>query len=106
MASYVIAVQDPQAIAALTAFAGWDRRAFCIAAIQAVGGLIFAAVLKYADNLLRCFSVALALVLTAIISSFIGDYTPDLLFLIGAFLVIFAIFLYSLGWPGKNWLCW
>eukprot|EP00933_Yihiella_yeosuensis_P057074 TRINITY_DN5661_c0_g3_i4.p1 TRINITY_DN5661_c0_g3~~TRINITY_DN5661_c0_g3_i4.p1 ORF type:complete len:399 (+),score=45.49 TRINITY_DN5661_c0_g3_i4:49-1245(+) len=101
MTIVVAFLQDPQRIAEGRMFDGFDRRAFYMAGCQSVGGLLAAAVLKYADNVLRCFSVAISIILTALASWVTSDYSPDMLFLLGTCFVISACFLYSLGWPQR-----
>jgi len=64
--------------------------------MQAAGGLVVAAVMKYADNILKGFATSVSIVLSSIISYFfLADFHPSLLFLIGAFLVLVATFMYS-----------
>lgn len=68
--------------------------------LQAVGGLVVAAVLKYADNILKCFGNAVSIVLSCCLSSvLLQEFTPDLLFVIGTVLVLTATSMYSLGVP-------
>lgn len=77
---------------------GYNYRVLCVIAMNACGGLLCAAVLKYADNILRCFSVALSIILTCILSSAVlQDFAPDALFIIGAALAIASTFIYSLS---------
>jgi UDP-sugar transporter A1/2/3 len=79
---------------------GYTPRVFCVILTNALGGLLCAAVLKYADNILRCFSTALSIILTCVLSATVlNEYTPDLLFVLGACLAIGATFLYSVGAP-------
>jgi UDP-sugar transporter A1/2/3 len=79
---------------------GYSPRVLCVVVTNALGGLLCAAVLKYADNILRCFSTALSIILTCVLSAAVlHEYTPDLLFVVGASLAISATFLYNLGVP-------
>jgi UDP-sugar transporter A1/2/3 len=79
---------------------GYDFRVLCVIAMNACGGLLCAAVLKYADNILRCFSVALSIILTCVLSSAVlRDFAPDLFFITGAALAIASTFIYSLSPP-------
>ena len=52
-------------------FTGFDSVVIGIIALQAVGGLIIAAVMRYATNVLKCFAVSLSICNCAFISSFI-----------------------------------
>lgn len=47
--------------------------------LQAIGGLVVAAVIKYADNILKGFATAVSIVLSSILSYFLlGDFVPTL----------------------------
>merc|ERR1739844_531245 len=79
---------------------GYNRLVWGVILLQAVGGLVVAAVLKYADNILKCFGNALSIVLSCMLSwSLLQEFTPDMLFAIGTLLVMSATALYSLGVP-------
>eukprot|EP00928_Gymnodinium_smaydae_P038515 TRINITY_DN26553_c0_g1_i1.p1 TRINITY_DN26553_c0_g1~~TRINITY_DN26553_c0_g1_i1.p1 ORF type:complete len:430 (-),score=105.68 TRINITY_DN26553_c0_g1_i1:345-1451(-) len=79
---------------------GYSPLVWGVIVLQAVGGLVVAAVLKYADNILKCFGNALSIVLSCMLSAtFLGEFTPDLLFVLGTLLVLVATSMYSLGVP-------
>lgn len=63
--------------------------------IQSAGGLLVAIVVKYADNILKGFATSLAIVISCILSMFFFNFHLTPLFVLGASLVIFSIFLYS-----------
>ena len=54
-----------------------------------------AAVVKYADYILKGFTCSLAIIITCIASIFIFDFSLSLQFTAGAALVIGSIFLYG-----------
>ena len=58
---------------------------------QALGGIIVAVTIKYADNILRGFSQAIALIIGAIGSAVLFDFRLTLIFWIGIALVIGAV---------------
>ncbi|CAK0877504.1 unnamed protein product, partial [Prorocentrum cordatum] len=92
--------QDASPIADGGLTQGYTVRVVCVIATNALGGLLCAAVLKYADNILRCFSTALSIVLTCVVSfAVLQEETLDLLFVAGAVLAIAATFMYSAGLP-------
>lgn len=63
---------------------------------QALGGLVIAAVIKYADNILKGFATSLSIILSTLISYFwLQDFVPTSVFFFGAILVIAATFLYG-----------
>jgi len=79
---------------------GYSAKVVCIILTNALGGLLCAAVLKYADNIMRCFSTALSIILTSVLSAYVlRDSCPDIWFVGGSFFAISATFLYSLGLP-------
>merc|ERR1712029_556381 len=62
---------------------------------NALGGLLVAVVVKYADNILKGFACSLAIIITCVASIFIFDFSLSLQFSVGAVLVIGSIFLYG-----------
>jgi len=79
---------------------GYNSLVWGVIILQAVGGLVVAAVLKYADNILKCFGNAVSIVLSCMLSEILlQEFTPDLLFVFGTILVLLATSLYSLGLP-------
>ncbi len=69
-----------------------------VVCLQAFGGLVIAAVIKYADNILKSFATSLSIILTYVMSVLVGLENPRLsaAFLAGTALVIAATFLYGL----------
>jgi len=81
---------------------GYSFLVWCVIFLQAVGGLVVAAVLKYADNILKCFGNALSIVIGCILSAaFLHEFEPDFAFVVGTMFVLAATSLYSLGFPGS-----
>jgi len=106
MAMLVAYSTDGERIARGGFMQGFTIRVLCVISNNAFGGLLCAAVLKYADNLLRCFSTALSIILTCFLSyAVLEEFVPDELFAAGTLLAICATFLYSLGLPGspRSW---
>ncbi|KAI9225310.1 MAG: nucleotide-sugar transporter-domain-containing protein [Piptocephalis tieghemiana] len=62
---------------------------------QALGGLLVAAVVKYADNILKGFATSLSILLSGLISYLFLGFHPTLPFLFGASLVLLSTFLYG-----------
>lgn len=64
---------------------------------QAMGGLTVAAVIKYADNIMKGFATAISIVVSSLSSYLLlNDFNPTALFLIGAGMVMVATVMYSL----------
>jgi len=76
-------------------FHGYDNFVWFTVAQNALGGLLVAVVVKYADNILKGFACSLAIIITCVASIFIFDFTLSLQFSVGAACVIGSIFLYG-----------
>ena len=76
-------------------FAGFDELVWLLVLVQAAGGLLVAAVIKYADNILKGFATAVAIVVNGVISYVWLEFVPTQMFLIGASVVIGATMMYS-----------
>lgn len=77
-------------------FQGYNKVTWTVVALQALGGLVIAAVIKYADNILKGFATSLSIIMSTLISYFwLQDFEPTSIFFVGAFLVIAATFLYG-----------
>ncbi|TNN53819.1 UDP-N-acetylglucosamine transporter [Liparis tanakae] len=85
-------------------FQGYNTVTCSVVALQALGGLVIAAVIKYADNILKGFATSLSIILSTLISYFwLQDFDPTGVFFLGAVLVIAATFLYGYeGRPSPN----
>ena len=88
-------IEDSRKVYQKGFFVGYSPLVFCVITVQAVGGLIVAVVVKYADNVLKVFATSFSIVLSCIISAFLFDFRPNLLFVCGAFLVILSTVMYS-----------
>ncbi|KAF7458332.1 UDP-galactose transporter subfamily protein [Cryptosporidium felis] len=77
-------------------FYGFNSLVWLVITLQAIGGIIVAAVLKYADNILKCFGNSLSIIMSCTLSWFLGDYTISFMFFVGSLLVIWSIFIYGL----------
>uniref|UniRef100_A0A2K6TQ01 Major facilitator superfamily domain containing 14A n=3 Tax=Saimiri boliviensis TaxID=27679 RepID=A0A2K6TQ01_SAIBB len=77
-------------------FQGYNQLTWIVVVLQALGGLVIAAVIKYADNILKGFATSLSIILSTLISYFwLQDFVPTSVFFLGAILVITATFLYG-----------
>lgn len=78
-------------------FYGYNYLTWIVVILQAVGGLIVANVVKYADNILKSFAAAVSILLLGYISwIWLNDFTPTVYFFGGTGCVIVATYLYSL----------
>merc|ERR1719346_290830 len=76
-------------------FHGYDNFVWFTVSQNALGGLLVAVVVKYADNILKGFACSLAIIITCVASIFIFDFSLSLQFTLGAGAVISSIFLYG-----------
>ncbi|GMT08048.1 hypothetical protein PENTCL1PPCAC_30222 [Pristionchus entomophagus] len=74
---------------------GFDWAVWTTVAISALGGLIVAVVIKFADNILKAFATSFAIVLNCVLAYFLFSFRPTMLFVVGAAMVIGAVFCYS-----------
>lgn len=80
-------------------FVGYSALVWFVISQQAVGGLIVALVVRYADNILKGFATSLSIILSCVASVFLFDYSITLTFSAGALLVMGAIYLYGMPQP-------
>lgn len=76
-------------------FSGYTPLVWTVVVIQAVGGLIVAVVVKYADNVLKVFATSFSIVISCILSAIFLDFHATYSFVIGASFVVVATALYS-----------
>ncbi|CAF4077385.1 unnamed protein product [Rotaria magnacalcarata] len=96
----IVFLFDARAVMDKGFFQGYSTVVWIVIFLQAIGGLIIAAVIKYADNIIKGFATSLSIILSSVVSYFVlNDFTPSLFFFMGTILVITATFLY--GWEKK-----
>ncbi|KAI8970187.1 nucleotide-sugar transporter-domain-containing protein [Mycotypha africana] len=93
---FVVMLQDGVTIAEKGFFVNYTCLTWVVIFIQALGGLIVALVVKYADNILKGFATSISIILSSVISVWIFNFTFSGAFLLGAALVIYATYLYGL----------
>mmetsp|Transcript_51661 Transcript_51661/g.146302 ORF Transcript_51661/g.146302 Transcript_51661/m.146302 type:complete len:434 (+) Transcript_51661:3-1304(+) len=81
-------------------FQGYNERVLAVILMTAFGGLLCAVMLKYAGATHGCFSTALSIILTSLLSqSLLADFSPDTMFLVGTSVAVSASLLFALGPP-------
>ena len=78
---------------------GWNWVVWVVVLIQAIGGLIIAMVMKYADNIMKGFASSLSIILSSILSVYFFDFSLSMVFGVGTGLVCLAIYVYQLPDP-------
>merc|ERR1719362_1916560 len=100
-------VQDGDKIMTDGFLQGYNSLVWTVIMLQAVGGLVVAAVLKYADNILKCFGNAVYIIISCLLSgALLHEFEPDKLFVLGTMLVLLATTMYSIGVPQSLQLRW
>lgn len=87
---------DGAAVAERGFLFGYTGMVWCVIFNQAFGGLLVAVVVKYADNILKGFATSFSIVVSTVMSIYLFGFHVDLLFTVGAGLVIGAVYMYSL----------
>ncbi|CAB1430751.1 unnamed protein product [Pleuronectes platessa] len=75
---------------------GYTDMVWCVIFNQAFGGLLVAVVVKYADNILKGFATSFSIIVSTVMSIYLFSFHVDMLFTVGAGLVIGAVYMYSL----------
>lgn len=99
LALMAVYTQDYDHVATRGFFYGYTPTVWTVIFLQAIGGLVVAVVVKYADNILKNFAAAFSIITACIICYFFLDFKPTFFFVIGAFLVILSIYIYDRGLP-------
>ncbi|XP_033123777.1 CMP-sialic acid transporter-like [Anneissia japonica] len=81
---------------------GYNFSIYCIIGMASIGGLYTSVVVKYTDNIIKGFSTAVSIVASVICSYFMFGSSFGQYFLVGAGLVMLAIYLYSLPKPAPK----
>eukprot|EP00662_Eupelagonemidae_sp_cell21_P020864 gene20863-32572_t len=96
-----VAYNDGEAVSKGGFLQGYNFTVWCVVLLQAASGIIVAIVIKYADNIVKNFSVAMSLLLATVISIPLFGFHPTVWFVGGAMLVLVSVHLYTGGWvPG------
>lgn len=75
---------------------GYDWLTWVVVANQALGGLLVAIVVKYADNILKGFATSLSIIVSGVISIYLFSFQPSGVFIVGAFIVMLSSYLYGI----------
>ena len=88
-------IKDGPKIAEKGFLFGYSRLVWSVVLMQAFGGLLVAVVVKYADNILKGFATSFSIVLSCIVSVYLFSFQLSVQFVVGALLVVSAIYLYG-----------
>jgi len=88
-------MEDGAIIAEKGFFVGYSPVVWTVVVVQAIGGLIVAVVIKYADNVLKTFAASASIVISCGFSAIFFNFRPNLAFLCGASFVVISTVMYS-----------
>lgn len=88
-------VKDHEKILTNGFFQGYSRLVVLVIALEAGGGLVVAAVIKYADNILKSFATSVSIVTSTIISAWVFGFTISRLFVCGCVFVFVSSVMYA-----------
>mmetsp|Transcript_34243 Transcript_34243/g.82450 ORF Transcript_34243/g.82450 Transcript_34243/m.82450 type:complete len:117 (+) Transcript_34243:1181-1531(+) len=95
IAFLTVYAKDSKAVSDQGFLGGYNRLVWTVVSVQAVGGLIVAVVVKYADNVLKVFATSFSIIVSCILSALFFDFHASFAFIVGASLVVLATVLYS-----------
>ncbi|CAO3574526.1 unnamed protein product [Mortierella alpina] len=93
--SFLAMFYDRQRIYEGGIFQGYSTITWLVITNQALGGLLVAIVVKYADNILKGFATSLSIITSGMISVYFFDFEPSFQFQLGTLVVILSTFLYG-----------
>lgn len=76
-------------------YAGFTPTVWCVVALQSLGGLLIAVVVKYTDNIVKGYASSIATVLGTIGSVIWFDFKVSALFVVGSLLVLLSAYAYG-----------
>lgn len=91
---------DGTAIRRQGLFFGFNGATLGVVALNAAGGLLVAAVMKYADNIIKTFATVISIVLSTAVSTLVFGAVPTAGLAQGVVCVCASVVLYS--WPGPG----
>ena len=102
LAAAAVLAHDSERVRRHGLLVGFDGLVWLVALNLGVGGLLVAATMKYADNILKCFATALAVLSGTLLSVPLFGFELTRAFALGASCTVGATALYSLGHEGKR----
>lgn len=90
-----VLVKDWEPVTQNGFFYGYNGVVVAVIVLQAVGGLIVAVVVKYADNIRKSFATAVSIIISCTLSALLFDFKPTFTFLLGSAMVVGSVFLYT-----------
>ena len=82
---------DRESVVSNGFFFGYTGLVWTVIMLQAIGGLVVAVVVKYADNILKGFAASFSIVTSCLLCYVFFDFRPNFMFVVGALLGIPSI---------------
>ncbi|KAH0544378.1 hypothetical protein FGG08_001519 [Glutinoglossum americanum] len=95
-----VVLKDGEQIAEKGFFMGYNYVVWTAIAFQALGGVVVALCVNYADNIAKNFATSISIIVSCLASIYFFDFKISFNFLIGGLIVMFATYLYSS--PGRR----
>ena len=92
---FAVYTKDGRHVASDGFFQGYGPIVWFVVLLQAVGGLMIAVVVKYADNILKGFATSISILISSIISAYFFDFHITFFFFVGSSMVMTAIYMYG-----------
>lgn len=90
-----VMLKDGAQIAEKGFFHGYNIVVWSAIFLQAIGGLIVAMCVKYADNIAKNFAASISIILSCVASVYFFDFVVTFNIFLGSSIVIFATYLYA-----------
>ena len=88
-------VKDGSAIRKNGWLQGFSTSVWVVVALQIIGGLATGMVVKYCDNIIKNFALAVSVILTVCVAIPLFGQTPSMFFLVGVLMVLLSVFMYG-----------
>ena len=80
---------------ALPFFYGFTTTTYMLVVLQALGGLLVAAIVKYADNVVKGLATGVAVVVSTIVSAIFLGSAVTMPFVVGAFIILTSVWVFG-----------
>jgi UDP-sugar transporter A1/2/3 len=74
---------------------GFSASTWAVVALQVFGGLVTGMVVKYCDNVIKNFAIAVSVILTVLVAIPLFGQFPSVFFLVGVAMVLLSVFMYG-----------
>lgn len=95
VAFFSVFAKDHNAISERGFFHGYNKLVWAVICVQAVGGLLVAIVVKYADSVLKVFATSFSIIVSSFVTWLAFGFAPTMTFMLGAALVLSSTIIYS-----------